>query len=89
MEGVPEGEDVGTCLKRCLHRTEEVPGILVGSVLRILINPQDLSIDIEDDVFMILILVARGIARAAAIRMTLHHPSQKVNFSSDCEVEGV
>jgi hypothetical protein len=58
MEGVPECECVGTGFKLSVHGAEVIPCVFKGSMLRILINSQDFSIDVEDNVLMILILVA-------------------------------
>ena len=89
MKGVSEGEGVGTGFELGLHRTEEVPCIFIRTVLRILINPQDLAINIKDDVLMVLILITGRIPGATAIGVALHDPAQQLNLSSDGEVEGI
>ena len=80
---------MGASLEVRAHGPKEVPGILVRPVLRILINPKDRPIDIEDDVLMILVLITGWIAWTAAIGMALHHPAQELDLSSDGEVEWV
>jgi hypothetical protein len=89
MEGVSEGEGVSSRLKLRLHGTVEIPRIFIRSVLRILVYAQDLTIDVEDDVLMILILVTRGITGTAAVGMALHHPTQKLNTSAHIKIKGV
>lgn len=89
VEGVPEGEYVGTCFELGLHGSKEIPGVFIGAVLRILVYPQHLSVDVENDVLVVLILVAGGIARAAALRMSFHHPSQQLDLSTHKELEWV
>ena len=75
VQGMAEGEGVRTRIKGGLHGTEEVPGVLVGSMLRIFIDAKDVPIDLEDDVLMVLSLVAGGVPWTALIWMAFHHPA--------------
>jgi hypothetical protein len=74
---VAEGEGVGvrTRKKGFVHGTKEVPGILVGTVLFIFVNAKGTSVYLENDVLMILMIIAIGMSWATQIRMAFHHPA--------------
>lgn len=70
-----EGEGMRTRIKGVIHGTKEVPGILVGSMFFIFVNTEGISVYLEDDVLMILNIIAIGMSWAAQVRMTLCHPA--------------
>jgi hypothetical protein len=82
-EGVGAGGEVGG------HRSEEVPSVLIRSMLRVLIDAEDIPIDLEDDVLMILMFIAIRMSGTAQIRVALHHPAREDDVTIHREREWV
>ena len=77
MQGVTEREGVVSRRDARIERGEVEPGVLLWSVLGILVDCNHDAIDLEDHVLMILVLIASGIPRTAAFRVTFHDVAEE------------
>ena len=77
MKCVAEREGMVSHRNARLERGEVEPGVLLWSVLGILVDCDHGAIDLEDHVLVVLVLIATGIPRAAALRVTFHDVAEE------------